>query len=125
MQRLFPLFPRQGAGLALLALRLCVAGTLFGPVASATLSATAIAAGAAAALLALGAFTPAAALAALVLQVSWAAEREVGWTVVAGVQAGCVMLLGPGGWSLDAARFGRRTLRWPGDEAGHAGKDEA
>src|SRR5262245_10551617 len=105
MQRLFPLFLRQGAGLALLALRLCVAGTLFGPVASTTLSATAIAAGVVAALLALGAFTQGAALAALVLQLSWALGREMGWTLVAGVQAACVMLLGPGAWSLDAARF--------------------
>jgi hypothetical protein len=118
MHSLFPMFPRQGAGLALLALRLSVAGSLFGPVATSTISLAGLAAGAVTGLLVLGAFTPAAASVALVLQLAWAAEHEIGWTLVTGTQAACIALLGPGAWSLDAARFGRRTIEWPGNASG-------
>jgi len=123
MQRIYPLFPRQGAGVALLALRTCVAGMLFAPVASAAASLEGALAGAVAALLALGALTPGAALAALVLQVAWAAQQDLTWTLVAATQAGCVILLGPGAYSLDALRFGRRMIEWPDPDSDASDED--
>ena len=123
MQRIYPLFPRQGAGIALLALRLCVAGMLFLPVASAAASFEGALAGAVAALLALGALTPGAAFAALVLQGVWAPHQELTWTLVAGTQAGCVILLGPGAYSLDALRFGRRMIEWPAPDSDVSDED--
>ena len=117
MAATYPMFPRRGAGLALLALRLSVAGTSIWPVVSATASLPAAVAGGVAALLALGVLTPAAACAAVALHVGWAAHAGLAWTLVAATQAACVGLLGPGAYSLDAARFGRRTLEWPADGA--------
>ena len=60
-----------------------------------------------------GAFTPLAALLAAALQLPGAAKLSVtngGLVVVTILEAAALALLGPGAYSLDALRFGRRVI---------------
>jgi len=113
MQRLFVMFPDRMPGLALLLLRCLAAAGVLGTLPGAT----PFAAGAAlvvAVLLAIGWLTPFGALGASALLIL---SGGVPWPWPA--MPACLLLLGPGAYSLDAQRFGRRVLhRGPGGRRG-------
>jgi hypothetical protein len=117
MQRLFSMFPRGGPGIGLLLLRLSVAAanlhaysSLESRVVWALPALTLLCA-----LLCVGALTPLAAVAAAGLQFA-----EAGNVAMTGAGIGSAILdalalavLGPGAYSLDALRFGRRVIVLP------------
>jgi hypothetical protein len=108
------MFPRGWPGIALALLRLSVA--------AACLQTSTHRAGSAWVLLAdiplcaslcAGALTPLAAVLAVALQLSAAADLLVssaGCVVITILDAAALALLGPGAYSLDALRFGRRVI---------------
>lgn len=102
MQRLFVMFPDRAPGVGLLWLRLCLGGTLCWPWPQAAWEQWAVAV--AALLLAGGGLTPVAvALACIAL---W----HAGIGPALALLPACLLLLGPGAYSLDACVFGRRLL---------------
>ena len=102
MQRLFVMFPDRAPGIGLLWLRLCLAAALCWPWPVAAWQQWVAAS--AALLLALGGLTPlAVALATLVL---WTGKGGAALVLL----PACLLLLGPGAYSLDACLFGRRVL---------------
>jgi hypothetical protein len=117
MQKLFSMFPRGAAGVALLLLRLFVGAELLlyaamrpGPVS--------ILAGGCALAIAVGIATPiAAALGAAVAVIEtsghWSALALHSYAPV--VIASAVALLGPGAYSIDARVFGRRLIEFGPD----------
>ena len=123
MQRLFVMFPDRapGVGLVLLRLGLCAA-VLTLPMASTgwlQLASTGwlqLASLAAACLLLVGVWTPLAAV-ALLLMMGLHAASHWAWLPL----PVALLLLGPGAYSLDARRFGRRVLRQP--LGGSSGRD--
>jgi hypothetical protein len=114
MQRLFSIFPRGWPGIGLLLLRISVAATCLQAYARWEIHAAWV-------LLALiplgaclcaGALTPLVAVVALALQLTAAAIRVNGADLAASamIDAAALALLGPGAYSLDAHRFGRRVI---------------
>lgn len=114
MQRLFSVFPRGSPGIALLLLRVSVAAACIQAYTRWETGATWV-------LLAVipmctclcaGALTPLAAVLALAMQL--AAVRMgvngAGLVVTTIIDATALALLGPGAYSLDAIRFGRRVI---------------
>ena len=113
------MFPANLAGLALVILRSCVALQLIlaspfiAPIPSnlrtVIISLVALA-------LTVGAFTPAACLGSVLLQFSTVQDqsRHAGWSyLVLLALPVVVLLLGPGAYSLDAKRYGRRVISGP------------
>lgn len=110
VQRLFSTFPAGAPGAGLLMLRLLLGGTLATQGALRE-DAVGVFEAACGALLVAGFATPVAALAGAILGL---AAGLHGWPAVyVSVVALAVALLGPGAFSLDARRFGRRELVVP------------
>jgi hypothetical protein len=117
MQRLFSMFPSGIAGAGLLILRVCAAAVLFVDGAAhpsegksiwllllfAIMSGT----------LGIGLLTPyAAAIGCLIeLTVVWEADAQAAFHfIVAALNFAAIAMLGPGAYSLDARRFGRKLI---------------
>jgi hypothetical protein len=117
------MFPAGVAGVALLILRLCVAGTLlvpahlFGGLASPMISRLLMATLALA--LCLGAFTPVSCVLVLLMQFC-TLTRLTGFdaadTVIHASMTVSLLMLGPGEYSVDAWLFGRRRILPRGDK---------
>jgi len=117
------MFPAGAAGVALLILRLCVAGTAllatrplesFVPPAASTPLTAAIAFA-----LCPGVFTPLACAVALLIQVGVLAQSsgfESVEIIIHGCMALSLLMLGPGAYSVDARLFGRRLVLPNSDE---------
>jgi hypothetical protein len=117
------MFPAGAAGAALLILRLCAAGTLLlrphlleglvPPTISSLLMATSALA------LCLGTFTPVTCVLVLLMQLC-ALTRLHGLdavdTIIHASMIVSLLLLGPGGYSVDARLFGRRRILPSGDK---------
>jgi putative oxidoreductase len=122
VQRLFSTFPNAWPGAGLLLLRL-IAGIplIVGAAERLTVPAQAgpvaghLAAAVAGLCLVIGLMTPMAGAADLVIQLwtMWATSGGDHVAVVAGALAACVIMLGPGAWSIDARRFGRKRINIP------------
>jgi hypothetical protein len=113
MQRLFSMFPRGWPGIGLVLLRLSVALACLQTCPQETRPAWVLLAFVPlCASLCAGALTPLAAVLAVALQLSAAADLLVSraGVVIAILEAGALALLGPGAYSLDALRFGRRVI---------------
>ncbi|TAA26898.1 hypothetical protein [Pseudoxanthomonas winnipegensis] len=121
MQRLFSMFPDRGPGVGLLLLRVALAVALWQShtPGSAAWTGVALAAGL---LLMSGWITPLALLLACAHALAHLAlDQAPTLLLIAGMA-----LLGPGAYSLDARRFGRRVLRpaAPSPERGSGGRNE-
>jgi hypothetical protein len=121
VQRLFSMFPPGPPGLALMLLRASVAGAVLLEIYThkSALPGWAMgAAGVLAVFLCAGYLTPVASVAALVLHailwVSLGAE-SIAIALIASFDALALALLGPGGYSVDSFRFGRRVVLLPPD----------
>jgi hypothetical protein len=120
MQRLFSMFPGGTAGLALIALRVCVLSSLWMTVApSGAFSFTwwHVALSLVCLSLAVGAFTPFVCTVSFILElwVIWyrtPAADQIFISALLTVVLGC---LGPGAFSIDARLFGRRRIIVDGD----------
>ena len=102
MQRLFVMFPDRAPGIGLLWIRLCLGAALCWPWPAAAWTQWMVAS--AALLLVLGGLTPLAVLLAMLALLASASN------VALGLLPACLLLLGPGAYSLDACLFGRRVL---------------
>lgn len=102
MQRLFVMFPDRAPGIGLLWLRLCLAASLCWPWPHTPWEQWAVAV--VAILLASGALTP------LAVTLAVAAQWKTGHEAALMLLPVCLLLLGPGAYSLDACLFGRRLL---------------
>lgn len=102
MQRLFVMFPDRAPGIGLLWIRLCLAAAMCWPWPVAAWQQWVAAS--AALLLALGGLTPLAVL--LATLVLWRGGGSMPLVLL----PGCLLLVGPGAYSLDACLFGRRVL---------------
>jgi uncharacterized membrane protein YphA (DoxX/SURF4 family) len=124
MQRLFSMFPSGPPGVALILLRISVAATII------LHGFTRREEWAAAALLALllfalaliaGFLTPIFALAAMAIQLIGPASTstlDIAFIILAMTNALMLALLGPGAYSVDAVRFGRRVVELPDNDSG-------
>ena len=114
------MFPANAAGVALIMLRSCVAIQLLLAIPSITLGLpsilkTLLVTGTALALC-LGAFTPAGCVISIFLQSSTLEEHSglTGWSLIVPLILPVVLFfLGPGAYSLDAKRYGRRIISGP------------
>jgi uncharacterized membrane protein YphA (DoxX/SURF4 family) len=131
VQRLFTTFPSGAPGFGILLLRLAVAAVLvehagaclFDAGASSGAWIVGVLAAAAAVLLALGFLTPLSAASAVVIAAGLAlrvlpspsrsAFGAGATTLAVTLAAAALSLLGPGGFSVDAALFGRREITIP------------
>lgn len=113
MQRLFVMFPDRAPGIGLLMLRLTLCAALWtlpGPAPAGSLAASIACAG----LLLAGMWTPLAVLLSLTL-LGLHPVTHAAWLPL----PVAMLLLGPGAYSWDARRFGRRVLlKQPGPDAG-------
>lgn len=119
MQRLFSTFPNSGPGTGLLCLRVTVAIPLLLQIAAPGWGGAAVlemglrtAAAVCGILLLLGAWTPVAGSLAAAIEVA-TAVLSLGPEAIHFTRAAiCValLLLGPGAWSIDARRFGRKRI---------------
>ena len=115
LQRLYSMFPTGGAGVGLLILRLCAAGMLLR---NAMLRSTSVlpfweVAGLIllAALLSIGVFTPVSCVgSALIVIISCVDDPNLFDVASSLCVTSAVLLLGPGAFSVDARRFGRRRI---------------
>jgi putative oxidoreductase len=122
VQRLFSTFPNGWPGRALLFLRLVAAAPLLQQsiaficgITHSSVLALELVALASAVLLALGFFTPMAALLLGAVQV-WLAFQADEWLGVHSLLAAIgvsLAMLGPGAWSIDAHLFGRKRIDFP------------
>ena len=114
MQRLFSVFPRGWPGIGLLLLRLSVAAACLQAYARYDTHASwaLLAIIPTSACLCAGALTPLAAALALAIQLTAAAMRVNGTdlVVITIIDATALAVLGPGAYSLDGLRFGRRVI---------------
>jgi hypothetical protein len=114
MQRLFSIFPRGWPGIGLLLLRISVAATCLQAYARWETHAAwlLLALVPLSACLCAGALTPLVAVLTLAMQLTAAAMRVNGADLVVStiIDAAALALLGPGAYSLDARRFGRRVI---------------
>jgi hypothetical protein len=116
VQRLFSMFPQGMPGVALILLRVSVALTvlLHGYARQDALPVSLfIAEHLLAAMIVVGCFTPILALLAISVQFIGPLEAllsDAGMGVVAALNALALAMLGPGAYSLDALRFGRRVV---------------
>lgn len=119
MQRLFSTFPNGWPGRGLLLLRLAAVAPLLensvfficGVRHSSTLGAS-LAGLASGVLLAVGFYTPVAALAQIALEM-WAASQSgiaIEEHVILGALGLSLIMLGPGAWSVDAHLYGRKRI---------------
>jgi hypothetical protein len=125
MQRLFTMFPGRVPGLALVLLRLGVAGSLWQPILEGGAETNCIrlfSLGCLSGLLLLGLATPVMGLVSLAVQLMRLIDpfrsgavlpAEAVTLVVHGIFALSLALIGPGAFSLDARLFGRRILTIP------------
>ena len=121
MQRLFSMFPRGSPGVALLLLRTSVAAAVLtehyayrGGLSTASWVAAALIFLA----LAVGYLTPIAATAGVLLHVAVLFRFDAGataYTLILCLDAIALALLGPGAYSLDGYRFGRRIVVLPAE----------
>jgi hypothetical protein len=119
VQRLFSMFPRGLPGLALLLLRVSVASSVLAAVFAREQDLAAwllLAASLLAILLVTGIVTPLVAVIAVVAQLS-SLPGLTGWLAffigTSVLNALALALLGPGAYSIDASRFGRRVVNLP------------
>ena len=114
MQRLFSVFPRGWPGVGLLLLRISVAAACLQTYARHDTRASwaLLASIPTSACLCAGALTPLAAALAFAMQLTAAAMRVNGTDlpIITIIDATALALLGPGAYSLDALRFGRRVI---------------
>jgi hypothetical protein len=117
MQRLFTMFPVGAPGVALLLLRLSVAGMLLTLVVPGSEGSSSLGVFAGLALLAvlmvLGLFTPILAILCCCAEIAamFSLPRpDTLCLLFAAINTGALGLLGPGGYSLDARMFGRRRV---------------
>jgi hypothetical protein len=111
------MFPAHAAGAALLLLRLCVAGLLLQAVVATDyglpFAAKAVVLAPIVCLLCLGLFTPVVCAISVVIQVATLGNPGA-WSIanasVNVVLCVCLLLLGPGAYSLDGRRYGRRII---------------
>ena len=122
MQRLFSTFPEGWPGTGLLFLRVvaaapplqhAIAGLLTKPLPP--LISLQLLAAAAAALLLVGLWTPLAGVLMAVAQLCLALSHPADpWIhVLLGASGAALAMLGPGAWSVDARRFGRKRIQIP------------
>lgn len=102
MQRLFVMFPDRAPGVGLLWIRLCLGAALCWPWPAAAWAQWMAASGTL--LLVLGGLTP------LAVVLATLALLGSGSHVALVMLPACLLLLGPGAYSLDACLFGRRVL---------------
>jgi hypothetical protein len=115
MQRLFTMFPNGLPGVALFILRLSVTVALLLEVRAQQHTITGVAIILSAALCA-GILTPVCAAAALATHIAiWCAlgAPNIGVTAIVASDLVVLALLGPGAYSFDSRRFGRRTIVLP------------
>ena len=118
MRRLFSSFARGWPGTALLLMRLVAAAALFQQVSSslggpitAKAATFAFLAGASAALLCAGLWTPAAGVVVTLVELWSFLHSQNPWVdVLLGTSGICLALLGPGAWSVDAYLFGWKRI---------------
>ena len=111
------MFPAHAAGAALLLLRLCVAGFVLKAVAATDygvpVTAKIIILAPVICLLCAGLFTPVVCAISVVIQLATVANPST-WSIANAslnvVLSICLLLLGPGAYSLDARRYGRRII---------------
>jgi putative oxidoreductase len=113
------MFPANAAGFALVILRCCVALQLVlafpALISGLPLAPKAILVCATVIALCIGALTPAGCLITMLLQTSMLqSDRGAGWQLVVPLALPiAVFLLGPGAYSVDAKRYGRRVINGP------------
>jgi hypothetical protein len=118
LQRLFSMFPAGAPGFGLLILRLCAAGMLFRnaqPITAPTIWMTVVLFVLVVAL-SIGVFTPVVCIASSLAQVVLLIRAPHEDTFEMGFSVGVVwalFLLGPGAFSVDGRRFGRRRIHLP------------
>lgn len=117
LQRLFSMFPGRWPGFALLVLRISVAASTVvdslvfrqSPIGWETVAVIALAL-----MLCAGWLTPLACLLAFTAQLAaLITEPHFAAVSIAMLDALALAVLGPGAYSVDAYRFGRRTIVWP------------
>ena len=123
MLRLFSIFPTGAPGIALLILRISLAGAVldscFDVLKSSVFSWTCLALAAGSALLCLGFLTPVVSVVACAFEMTallLAGQAEGRFIALSSLNAIAIALLGPGAYSVDARLFGRREVVFPPEE---------
>jgi uncharacterized membrane protein YphA (DoxX/SURF4 family) len=118
--RLFSMFPAGAPGIALLLLRISLAGAVLDGGADCMKSSfpllMSLALGAQSLLLCLGLLTPIVSLVTCATELTAlfvTSHTDVPFITLSSLNAMAIVLLGPGAYSLDARRFGRREIVFP------------